>query len=73
KIENNGFNELVNYWHADHVYCHNPAAIEAFGLLTILAYILFHAFINRNLKAVSRHKYTKKHLALMITAEIYPR
>ncbi len=73
KIENNGFNELVNYWHADHVYCHNPAAIEAFGLLTMLAYILFHAFINRNLKAVIRHKYTKKHLALMITAEIYPR
>lgn len=72
KIENNGFNELVNYWHADHVYCHNPAAIEAFGLLTMLAYILFHAFIGRNLKAVIRHKYTKKHLARMITAEIYP-
>ena len=72
KIENNGFNELVNYWHADHLYCHNPAAIEAFGLLTMLAYILFHAFINRNLKAVIRHKYTKKHLARMITAEIYP-
>jgi hypothetical protein len=72
KIENNGFNELVNYWHADHVYCHNPVAIEAFGLLTMLAYILFHAFIGRNLKAVIRQKYTKKHLAQMITAEIYP-
>lgn len=71
KIENNGFYELVNYWHADHVYCHNPVAIEAFGLLTMLAYILFHAFIGRNLKAVFRDRYTKKHLAQMITAELY--
>ena len=73
KIENNGFNELVNYWHADHVYKHNPTAIEAFGLLTMLVYILFHAFIGRNLKAVFRDKHTKKHIAWMITAEIYAR
>lgn len=73
KIENNGFNELVNYWHADHVYCHNPVAMETFGLLAMLAYILFHAFFGRNLKAVVQYKYTKKHLACMITAEIYPR
>jgi hypothetical protein len=31
KIENNGFHELVNQWHADHVYRHDPVAIEAFG------------------------------------------
>ena len=73
KIENNGFHELVNYWHGDHVYCHDPVAIEAFGLVTMLSYILFHAFIRRNLKAVFRKKYTKKHLAQMITAEIYSR
>ena len=71
KIENNGFNELVNYWHADHVYKHNPTAIEAFGLLTMLAYILFHAFINGNLKQVIRQKHTKRYWAQMITAEIY--
>ena len=71
KIENNGFHELVNYWHADHVYKHDPVAIEAFGLTTMLAYILFHAFIGRNLKAVFREKYTKKHLARMIMADLY--
>lgn len=71
QIENNGFHELVNYWHADHVYCHDPVAIESFGLLTMLAYVLFHAFIGRNLKAVFRDRYTKKHLAQKITAEIY--
>ena len=73
KIENNSFHELVNQWHADHVYKHDPVAIEAFGLTTMLAYILFHAFIGRNLKAVYRDKYTKKHIAQMITAEIYSR
>ena len=73
KIENNGFHELVNYWHSDHVYRHDPVAIEAFGLTTMLAYILFHAFIGRNLKAVFRNRHTKKHLAQMITAEIYSR
>ncbi len=71
KIENNGFNELVNYWHADHVYRHEPAAIEVFWLLTMLAYILFHVFINRNLKPEIRDKYTKAHWARIITAELY--
>jgi Transposase DDE domain len=71
KIENNGFNELVNEWHADHLYRHDPAALENFWLVTMLAYILFHAFIGRNLKSVFRSKHTKRHLAEMITAEIY--
>ena len=71
KIENNGFNELVNEWHADHLYRHDPAAMEAFWLLTMLAYILFHAFIERNLKTAFRSRHTKRHLAQMITAEIY--
>lgn len=71
KIENNGFNELSNYWHADHVYKHDSAAIEAFWLLTMLAYILFHAFINLNLKPEIRHKYAKLHWARLITAGLY--
>jgi hypothetical protein len=70
KIENNGFNELVNYWHLDHVYRHTPAAIEAFCLLTMLAFILFHAFIGRNLKPEIRHRYSKMHWGRMITAEL---
>ena len=71
KIENNGFNELVNYWHADHVYRHSPVAIEAFWLLTSIAYILFHAFIGRNLKPEIRGKYSKLHWARIITAELF--
>ena len=34
-VENQGFNELVNEWHGDHVYKHEPTAILVFGLLTI--------------------------------------
>ena len=49
-IENYGFNELVNGWHADHIYKHDPQAIEAFTLLAFLAYNLFHAFLARNIK-----------------------
>ncbi len=71
KIENTGFNELVNYWHANHVYRHDPTAIEAFGLLTMIAFILFHAFINLNLKPEIRFKHTKLHWAQMITSEFY--
>lgn len=72
RIENNGFHELVNDWHADHVYRHEPVAMEAFWLLTMLAYILFHAFIQRNLKPEIRFKFTKTHWARMITACLYP-
>lgn len=71
KIENNGFNELVNYWHADHIYKHNPVSIETFLLLTMLAYVIFHIFICRNLKTEIRAKYTKLHLAKMIMSEFY--
>jgi len=71
KIENNGFNELVNYWHADHIYKHNPVSIENFWLLTMLAYVIFHIFVNRNLKMEICGKYTKLHLARIIIAELF--
>lgn len=71
KIENNGFNELVNYWHADHVYRHSPTAIESFWLLTCIAFIIFHAFIGRNLKQEIRHNHTKTYWAQLITAGLF--
>jgi hypothetical protein len=70
-IENKAFNELVNNWHADHVYKHTSNAIEACWLLTMLAYNLFEAFIQLNLKSVVREAHTKKHFASLIAAEIY--
>ena len=49
-IENYGFNQLVNGWHADHVYKHDPNAIECFLLLVFLACNIFQAFFALNLK-----------------------
>lgn len=70
-IENNELNELVTYWHADHVYKHHSVAIKAFWLLIMLAYNLFHAFIHLNLKPEIRYKRSNLYWARIIAAEIY--
>jgi hypothetical protein len=70
-IENKAFNELTTYWHADHIYKHTVGAIEAFWLITMLAYNLFHAFITLNLKPAIRQLYTKLHLSRAVAAELY--
>lgn len=72
-IENHGFNETSNAWHADHVYKHEPNAMLAFWLMTMLAYNLFHAFFHRNLKPAYRNTINKLHLARMILSELYQR
>lgn len=69
-IENKAFNELVTYWHADHVYAHSLVAIEAFWLTTMLAYNLFYVFIKCNLKPVVRMRYTKAYIASAVAAEL---
>lgn len=53
-IENYGFNELVNHWHADHVYRHQPNALIVFGLLALLCLNIFTAFYQRDLKPAAR-------------------
>lgn len=70
-IENHGFNECVNRWHADHVYKHEPAAILAFWLLCMLAFNLFQAFFHRNLKPEYRRTVSMRHVAELFRAEIY--
>ncbi len=70
-IENHGFNELVNDWHADHVFRHDPTAIECFLLVAFLAYNLFHAFLALNLKPAARHEKPQRFWASLITAELY--
>ena len=70
-IENYGFNELVNGWHADHIYKHDPRAIEAFTLLAFLACNLFHAFLARNIKPQLRRAKTESFWAQLIAAQIY--
>jgi hypothetical protein len=70
-IENYGFNELVNGWHADHVYRHDPIAIEALYLTVFLAFNLFHAFLTLNVKLALRHGKTDLFWIRLMTSEIY--
>lgn len=69
-IENYGFNELANEWHSDHVYKHDPNAIESFLLIAFLAYNLFHAFWLLNLKPEVRHDKTQRYWARLLTGEL---
>jgi len=70
-IENQGFNECVNRWHADHVYKHDPRAMTAFWLLCMVAFNLFQAFFARNLKPEYRRRITRQHVSDLIRAELY--
>ena len=69
-IENQGFNELVNRWHADHVYKHQANAMLVFWHLTMLACNLFMLFYRRNLKPAVRAAYDTLHIGRMMAAEL---
>jgi hypothetical protein len=70
-IENQGFNELVNEYHADHVYRHEPTAIVMFWLMTQLCMNVFMAFFIRNLKPAVQKAFTMRHVARLMLAELY--
>lgn len=69
-IENHGFNELVNGWHADHIYKHDSNAIECFLLLAFLACNIFQAFFALNLKPQIRKGRTRAFWSALMAAEI---
>ena len=68
-IENHAFNELSNQWHGDHAYRYTAHALVACTLLLFIAYNLFHAFLDRNLKPQARVGRSQKYWADLITAE----
>ena len=70
-IENQGFNELVNRWHADHVYKHKPTALLVFFLFALLCLNVFVAFYRRNLKPAARKAVNMLHVAQLIATELY--
>jgi hypothetical protein len=70
-IENQGFNEMVNRWHADHVYKHHPTAIEVCWLLAMLCLNVFLAFWRRDLKPALRATASMLHIARRIAAELF--
>jgi hypothetical protein len=70
-VENQGFNELANRWHADHVYKHDGQAILVFYLFALLCLGVFLVFYHRNLKPAVRLRFSMQHTARRITAELY--
>ena len=70
-IGNHGFNELVNGWHADHIYKPDPNAIERFLLLACLACNIFQAFFALNLKPQIRKDRTRAFWSSLMAAEIH--
>ena len=72
-IENYGFNQLVNHWQADHVFRHEPNAMECFLLIAFLAYNLFHAFWALSLKPQVKRGTTQSFWASLISTELHCR
>lgn len=70
-IENQGFNELVNQYHADHVYRHEPTALLVFWLLTQWCLNVFSVFFLRNLKPAVRAAVSMLHVARLVQSELY--
>ena len=69
-IENYGFNQLANPWHADHVYKHHPNAIVVFGLLALLCLNIFAAFYRRDLKPAARQAASLLQIARQAAGEL---
>ena len=58
QIENQGFNEIVNSWNADHYFHHHPNSILSVWLILFIAHAVFHCFVSRNLKPPLRQHHT---------------
>ena len=68
KIENEGFNELVTHWHANHYYHHHSNSIITLWLMMFMAHAIFHCFQRRNLAPEQRKAHTAIHIAEQIAA-----
>lgn len=70
-IENQGFNNLVNQWHADHLYRHDGQAILTFILVAFIAINVFEIFHQRALKPALRVQLPRHELARRLLASLY--
>lgn len=66
EVENQGFNDWVTHWGFDHIFHHEPVALDAILLTFFIAYIMFRAFRERNLKPEARRRWSARDLALEI-------
>lgn len=57
-IENDCYNDLVNNWHMDHCFHHEPTAIINFLLTLFIAFVLMQSFYKLNMKRQVRCRFT---------------
>ncbi|MBK8222663.1 MAG: transposase [Candidatus Obscuribacter sp.] len=69
-IENEGFNELTNRWHSDHIYKHSPGAIRNFFLLCMIAHNIFQCYYKRALKPALQRALTQALVSLQVAADL---
>ena len=70
-IENDGFNEMVSRWHVDHLYKHDPTAVEVGWLLAMICLTVFLFFWRRDLKAAFRQAASRLHIAERVKADLF--
>lgn len=70
KIENEGFNELVTHWNADHYFHHHENSIEVMWLMLFMAYAVYHCFYLRNLKDAVKKGHSVIYFAQQIAASM---
>ncbi len=69
-IENQGFNELVTHWHANHYYHHHSKSIVVLWLMLFMAHAAFHCFHRRNLSPEWRKAHIAIHIAKLFAASL---
>ena len=70
QIENQGFNEIVTSWHADHSFHHHPVSLMVVWLILFITHAVFHCFVTRNLKPQLRQNHTTIYWALQMGASL---
>lgn len=70
-IENQGFNELVNHWRADHVYHLHTNAITVILLLLFLVYNLFHVWVQRGIKPQLLQRHNPLYFSNCLKADLH--
>jgi hypothetical protein len=69
-IENQGFNEAVNFYYIDRCFVHDSVAIEALLLIFFLAYLMHKTFFFLNIKIIYRSKFSLQHFVLLIKSDL---
>lgn len=62
-IENKAFNELTQFYHLEHCYHHEPAAMLAQLLILLLGFVLFNAYAGLHSQSFRGGQVTLKELA----------